>query len=350
MNRKRMLWIDAAKGLGITLMFLGHMRISESMLDFIYSFHMPLFVIISGFLFRADNSFFLSLKRRAKALILPYLYTNTAALFVRLILLLIAGAFTVSGALGIAKAEAKATILAMGFGRNLFINTESIGPVWFVPFLFCVHLVFLLLKKICTSQNLFGEIMEFVLVVSLSFVGYYIGMEIAFLPWSFDASLVALPLFYTGTKLKQYRFFEKKYSGAVSLLFALFWILLYQKSGMVALVTRAYESFPLCLLVSIAGSIFIVYLIRTAELHSKTALLLKPIAWCGRHSMLLLGIHTIESWHIGWIDSIQDKCPNLFCSYIAYLVLIIGIAWGILTARKILSLVITNIISVKKRR
>ncbi len=333
-KKERVLWIDAVKGIGITLMILGHMQISESLLDFIYSFHMPLFVIISGFLFRGDTRVSPSVKRRAKALLLPYLYTNTAALFVRLLLLLKAGTFTPAGALGIARAQTKASLLGMGFARNLFVNTESVGPIWFVPFLFCVHIMFLLLTKFFKNKSRTSEIIEFVVVASLSFAGYYIGTKIAFLPWSFDAALVALPLFYTGKMLKQYRFFEWKYSFIFSIFLAAFWLLLYRKSGMVALVTRAYESFPLCLLVAVAGSIFILFILRLIEHSQKCAFLLKPLAWCGRHSMLLLGIHTVELWHVGWLDTIQAKGPNLICSFVVYLALLIAIAVVILFATR----------------
>lgn len=342
MNKERSLSIDAAKGLGITLMFLGHMQIGESLLAFIYSFHMPLFVIISGFLFRADRPFCASLNRRAKALLLPYLYTNLAALCVRFILLAKAGTFTISGAGGITAAQIKATILGMGFARNLFTNTESVGPVWFVPFLFCVYALYLLTEKICSN-----EFVKLVVVISMSALGYFIGTRVAFLPWSFDAALVALPLFYTGNKLKQHRFFEWKYSSLFAFAAAAFWLLLYRKSGMVALVTRSYESFPLCLFVSLAGSIFIIYILQLTERNSKTALLLKPLAFCGRHSMLLLGIHTVELWHIGWLDTIQSKCPNLFCSYIVYLALLIAIAAIILCGKHRIKKCFSNFLSRK---
>jgi len=333
MNKERLLSVDAAKGIGITLMFLGHMQIGDSLLAFIYSFHMPLFVIISGFLFRADQPAGTIIKRRAKALILPYLYTNIAALCTRYILLSMAGNFTASGAVGITKAQMKAASLGMGFARNLFTDTESVGPVWFVPFLFCTCMLFLLIEKLCKS-----EILKFILVCLFSILGFYIGTEIAFLPWSFDASLVALPLFYIGKILKQHQFFNHKYAWLLSLFSAIFWLLFYRKSGMVALVTRAYTSYPLCLLTSIAGSIFILFVLHLAEHNKKSIFLLKPLAWCGRHSMLLLGIHTIEIWHIGWLDTIQSKCPNLFCSYIVYLALLISIASVILFLIRIFTL------------
>ena len=42
----RLQWIDMAKGLGILLMILGHMHVGQPVRDFIYSFHMIMFVMI----------------------------------------------------------------------------------------------------------------------------------------------------------------------------------------------------------------------------------------------------------------------------------------------------------------
>lgn len=43
--------IDACKGIGILLVILGHTNVPSIVHTIIYSFHMPLFFIISGYLF-----------------------------------------------------------------------------------------------------------------------------------------------------------------------------------------------------------------------------------------------------------------------------------------------------------
>ena len=49
---KRIEWIDIAKGIGIILVVIGHISQIEVLNDIIYSFHMPLFFIISGYLYK----------------------------------------------------------------------------------------------------------------------------------------------------------------------------------------------------------------------------------------------------------------------------------------------------------
>lgn len=81
MNSKRIEWIDTAKGLGITLVVLGHNTIPHFAGRFIFSFHMPLFFFLSGFLFngRKYPQFSVFLKHKAKTLLLPYFVFNLLA-------------------------------------------------------------------------------------------------------------------------------------------------------------------------------------------------------------------------------------------------------------------------------
>lgn len=47
---QRQTWADNAKFIGIALMVLGHNSLaSQPLNDFIYSFHMPLFFLLSGY-------------------------------------------------------------------------------------------------------------------------------------------------------------------------------------------------------------------------------------------------------------------------------------------------------------
>ena len=50
-NYKRINWIDQAKGIGILLVVIGHMNIPQDLSKIIFSFHMPLFFFISGYLY-----------------------------------------------------------------------------------------------------------------------------------------------------------------------------------------------------------------------------------------------------------------------------------------------------------
>lgn len=79
---KRIEWIDICKGLGIFLVVIGHTGIakaSQTAYDWIYSFHMPFFYMISGLVFNETkyDTFGKYIKRRLKTLVIPFFILNT---------------------------------------------------------------------------------------------------------------------------------------------------------------------------------------------------------------------------------------------------------------------------------
>ena len=79
---KRIEWVDICKGLGICLVIIGHTsiaNISPILYDWIYSFHMPLFYMLSGLMFNPDkyDTLVKYLNRRVRSLIIPFLLLNT---------------------------------------------------------------------------------------------------------------------------------------------------------------------------------------------------------------------------------------------------------------------------------
>ena len=86
--RDRVDWIDAAKGFTMLLVIIGHCvdgylkaqmfpshtKELQCVFDFLYSFHMPLFFILSGFLYyySYNNCSFEKIKSKASELIILY--------------------------------------------------------------------------------------------------------------------------------------------------------------------------------------------------------------------------------------------------------------------------------------
>lgn len=49
---KRIAYIDTTKAICIFLMIVGHWNSNELLSDYIYSFHMPAFFVVTGYLYR----------------------------------------------------------------------------------------------------------------------------------------------------------------------------------------------------------------------------------------------------------------------------------------------------------
>lgn len=77
--KERLNYIDYMKTSGIYLIVLGHMFPCPGT-NFIYSFSVPLFFFISGFLFYQSDSFNTFLRKNFYSLIIPYLFINCISL------------------------------------------------------------------------------------------------------------------------------------------------------------------------------------------------------------------------------------------------------------------------------
>lgn len=87
MKNKRENWIDYLRGMGAIFVLLGHLVSYSSKLKFyLYSFHMPLFFFISGYLFKYEKNYLKLIKKNLKKLILPYLFFGVLTIIIVVLL------------------------------------------------------------------------------------------------------------------------------------------------------------------------------------------------------------------------------------------------------------------------
>jgi fucose 4-O-acetylase-like acetyltransferase len=91
MTDKRLWWVDWSKSICIFLMVVGHSFYPEKgsidwmTKNLIYSFHMPLFFFVSGYLTKyKDEKFIQFLKRQVKSLLIPYVFFNVVCFIIGL--------------------------------------------------------------------------------------------------------------------------------------------------------------------------------------------------------------------------------------------------------------------------
>lgn len=129
---ERKYWIDWAKVFGIYLVVLGHTTDgSELIRPLIYSFHMPLFFMISGYLEKKYSGSAISyIKKTAKRLLIPYLiYGIISTLYVIFI---------------VGSKDTIHTLLCLCVGRP----QGFAGPLWFVPVLFEIKIINMFLEYV----------------------------------------------------------------------------------------------------------------------------------------------------------------------------------------------------------
>lgn len=149
-TKQRLEYVDAAKAIAIILVIVGHchwLGAIPRLGNLIYTFHMPLFFVVSGF-FLKQLSIKDALKKYSKAYLWPYLVIG--------VLIAIIGIFK-----SLAIHEQWHSLLSLNltkiaWGSNyesdiLFGNIPHIGPSWFLLALFWGCLFFTVLSKIKSS-------------------------------------------------------------------------------------------------------------------------------------------------------------------------------------------------------
>lgn len=137
---KRIEWIDFAKGICILLMIFGHTySFGTPVRNFIFSFHMPLFLILSGYTFHYEKlscrSFFQKERKDFLQLIVPVIIVH---------LLIILHGIPVDHYNGIIHDELYALAYASGYTPD----RPSLGACWFLVSLFWARLIIRLFNQV----------------------------------------------------------------------------------------------------------------------------------------------------------------------------------------------------------
>ena len=143
-NKKRLDYLDMAKGLGMILVLIGHLQ-GDSIFTFspyiqplcayIFSFHMPMFFIISGILLAIKNDEIRPFKdvavSRFSGIMIPYFWFSFFYLIVVVVALI------------------KGEIAVQSLYLNIWyvLSLYGMNVLWFLPALYLGELLFIFLRR-----------------------------------------------------------------------------------------------------------------------------------------------------------------------------------------------------------
>lgn len=184
-------WIDWSKSIGIYLVVLGHCTfLYKDIEGFIYTFHMPLFFMISGYLYKDDLASFTALLTKLKnKLIMPYCLINIIVAIWELIKFVIRGN---NEYFPLIKEQLYGTIL--GIPSKIFA-----GPTWFLLSLCWCHLFMYVYIRVKNKLWLYLSLIIF--PIAIFFIKF--GLNFSFF-YSLDTFPLAILYFLTMYHLKKY--------------------------------------------------------------------------------------------------------------------------------------------------
>lgn len=175
--RERYDWIDVAKGYGILFVIWAHL-INEGLNAWIYSFHMPLFFFLSGYVFHTKYPFKEFVKRKIKTLIVPYFCLGFPMVIFEWLR-------------GMSNKTSQNTFWEL---LESLIVQKRFQTLWYLACLFFLNLIFYgLAKKVKDERRLL--VISFMMAVA-GLLYYKIGG--GSLPWNVDTCFMAIPFFAGG--------------------------------------------------------------------------------------------------------------------------------------------------------
>lgn len=306
MPSQRIKWIDIARGIGIILVVLGHRGeiFKTDLISFIYSFHMPLFFFLSGYVFCAEHylNFKEFFKKKFLNLIVPYLSFSLISLF----------------AFGIGKQH----INIKEFFINTIYSTDGLinVPLWFLTCLFVIELLYFSFNKLLTQK---WEIILALLVCSV--IGYFSNKIFsARPPFSIDVALYSIVFYGAGNLIRGIRIsnqtLTKKIAIASLSLIANLFLSTYLLGDSVVITKGvSLNIFIGYYIAAFMGIAFIVLVSQCIKNY-------RVLPYLGKNSIIILATHMLIFHFIGCAESrlkINFTANNLLMAIIYTLITII---------------------------
>lgn len=179
MNKVRISYIDYVRAVGIILMVLAHIPLNDGFVHYVHGFHMPLFFVVSGFVFKSwrDKA---HLFKTIKRLLIPY-FTFSAAGYILWVVEIKPG--SVQSAM-------------IPLKSIIWVNSERMpiaGALWFLTAMIVVNVFVFFIESFCGGKR------KYVVICAIFIFGLFETKILPFrMPWSIGAACVGVGYFYLG--------------------------------------------------------------------------------------------------------------------------------------------------------
>ncbi len=279
-ENKRIVWIDQLRGLAFYTVILGHLSLGESAITWIYSFHMPLFFMISGYTLNISKVYKTGFKecfsKLFKGLLVPYAWMQLICFALRFVVSLIRNK----------PVSVKEYLFGIIIGHSGYADAPS-NPLYYVLLLFLAQMGLWLLIRVAKGKT--GILA--LLAASLSLLSIF--TQNIDLPWHINVVPMAILFILTGRFLMEgYLAIEDRIQRTNKMLYVLFCLiliaigfLLSHFNGKISIHGNEYGRSVL---------IFLLSAVVTSIAFSLLVMLLpgsKVLTFIGRNTLLYMGIH-----------------------------------------------------------
>lgn len=278
--------IDVLRGIGILLMIMGHVGFGGKFDRYIHAFHMPLFFLISGYLYNAKTDMNLTtiLQEKIKRFLIPYVLFGILNYFFWILI------------------EKKDQFILKPVISLVWNNTQGLpicGAIWFLTALFWTSIFYVYIDRSIRSityKNIICFGIPFILTVLQS-------ISDLSLPLGIDIGIVGVGFYHIG---RLFRNIECKIRRRITVkpgISLIFLAVLFLINGTITFLTpyinmkmRWYGLAPVFWINALIGTsvfyVFSVILIESSFVH-RFEFVKRSLAYVGRESLVFLGFNQL---------------------------------------------------------
>lgn len=285
-KNKQIEWINIIRGFAIFLIVFGHsIGYSKGLTGlsrYLSSFYVPLFFLISGYLFQENKEEKLIpfIKRKAKRILIPYF---VFALLSLIPYYLFAG--NIQSSLGSGEAISNniaSSLLTVFYGSGHGDKLIQNSPLWFLP---CYFLV-IVIAKISYEKTRNCKLKSLLLALFFLFIGgivYYFFN--ASYPFGFETALVMLFFYFLGHVLKQLPILSNKLKLIATIACLSLGFIIHLFNGRISCMNNDYKSsyliFILSATFSLIGYCYLFSFFKKCNI----------LSYLGKHTIPILVVH-----------------------------------------------------------
>lgn len=226
---KRESWIDMARALAMILVVAGHCvellaytPWATTLRDAIYIGHLPLFFVISGYLFKSNVAFKPFIKKLFHAILIPYFCCAFILLDYNIVCNAISSLINHTA---FAWGEIVETVV-------YYLTQKRYATIWFLSVLFLGEIFYWIINHFCDSKKIKYTLCLILGLLFMIYDSYFAGYgnHLLWLPdrviakpmlWNIDTAFISLVFLSFGDMLKEYdifhRFFNSKKNTIINM-------------------------------------------------------------------------------------------------------------------------------------
>lgn len=280
MDKKRDIYLDALRCIGIILVILGYVLKDNIVGSIIYYFHMPFFFLLSGmsmyFSYKEEITFKEYFSKKVKGILIPY-FTFAIITFIY-------------WAIFEKRIRNQDNISTISNFINVFLGFISKDGyafnivMWFLPCMFTTDIIFYFINKLDKFSN--------IILIILFLIGYTLVQNKIFMPFGIETSMISILFLYFGyiLKKKEISIFDNRIVSIIIAVISMLGLFVcYRFDYQLDMLNHIYPNIILFFIGTLSGIYITMFVCNFYKFVNKR--MLSILSFLGKNTLIIMCFH-----------------------------------------------------------